>query len=244
MVDLSKNRQYVDSYVGLRNCFVTELASKIVTSETTLAWMDTGAGDILCEVEGDQVVAALVVYGTMEVAVFSSKPRMGDALLAEADAVAKSKGYEQLWAWTMPGNVRAEKLFERNGYGWDGSSECYMKHTQWMNDTALRFPRMVVLSFTYVCNANCPNCPYNNSAIRGDVTFCGEDIAFAHKFANIGTRSIADIWQGPEFQQIRNAHIKQRGHPEMCRLCPDWKYRTWDRGYFKLREYARNNITA
>jgi len=28
------------------------------------------------------------------------------------------------------------------------------------------FPMMCVLSFTYVCNAKCPNCPYTNSSIR------------------------------------------------------------------------------
>ena len=27
---------------------------------------------------------------------------------------------------------------------------------------------MVVLSFVYICNARCPNCPYNNSEIRSD----------------------------------------------------------------------------
>ena len=33
---------------------------------------------------------------------------------------------------------------------------------------ALDFPMMCVLSFTYICNAKCPNCPYTNSEIRSD----------------------------------------------------------------------------
>ena len=33
---------------------------------------------------------------------------------------------------------------------------------------AEKFPLMVVVSFSYVCNAQCPNCPYNNSNIRSD----------------------------------------------------------------------------
>ena len=33
---------------------------------------------------------------------------------------------------------------------------------------AQKFPMMCVLSFTYVCNAKCPNCPYTNSQIRVD----------------------------------------------------------------------------
>ena len=33
---------------------------------------------------------------------------------------------------------------------------------------AQEFPMMCVLSFVYVCNARCPNCPYTNSEIRSD----------------------------------------------------------------------------
>jgi len=33
---------------------------------------------------------------------------------------------------------------------------------------AQEFPMMCVLSFVYVCNAQCPNCPYTNSEIRSD----------------------------------------------------------------------------
>jgi len=33
---------------------------------------------------------------------------------------------------------------------------------------AQEFPMMCVLSFVYVCNAKCPNCPYTNSQIRAE----------------------------------------------------------------------------
>src|SRR4030042_943627 len=33
---------------------------------------------------------------------------------------------------------------------------------------AQEFPMMCVLSFAYVCNAKCPNCPYTNSQIMLD----------------------------------------------------------------------------
>ena len=35
---------------------------------------------------------------------------------------------------------------------------------------AIEFPMMCVLSFVYVCNAQCPNCPYTNSSIRTEYT--------------------------------------------------------------------------
>lgn len=37
-----------------------------------------------------------------------------------------------------------------------------------IRDGAAEFPMMIVLSFSYVCNALCPNCPYTNSDIRTD----------------------------------------------------------------------------
>jgi MoaA/NifB/PqqE/SkfB family radical SAM enzyme len=46
-----------------------------------------------------------------------------------------------------------------------------IEHTQdhyGIRTEALEFPLMSVLSFSYVCNALCPNCPYTNSSIRQD----------------------------------------------------------------------------
>ena len=51
------------------------------------------------------------------------------------------------------------------------ANEETLKHgqeTYGLRSEALEFPMMSVLSFTYVCNAKCPNCPYTNSDIRSD----------------------------------------------------------------------------
>ena len=48
--------------------------------------------------------------------------------------------------------MNKEKIHVQDNYG--------------MREKALEFPMMVVLSFVYTCNAQCPNCPYNNSKIR------------------------------------------------------------------------------
>jgi len=428
MLALAQNRQYVSSYVDLRNQYVRELATEVITVDSTIEWMNYGQGDIFCEVENGIVVATVIVYETQEVAVFSSRPLRGDKLLAEAEVVARSKGYDYLWAWTIPENERARKMFRRNGYieREDGS---FKKGVYCFRNGSDKFPLMVVLSFTYVCNARCPNCPYNNSSIRdtykdalwmqpelfkkiadecgshgavlrlsgggepflhkdivelakyatdkgckvsiitngsksvlglidvvdmiefsvdagneedyrrgrpgldwfllnrhvidaiekrtktivivsainqvdididavknhwshigvaavqirkyltwgynqdksadlkpylapekripcpwlferlnidsrGDVTYCGEDIAFEHKFANVNDRSIQEIWTGSEFTILRNKHLARQGHPAMCLDCSDWKYRTWDYNYWRLRADASINLTA
>ena len=42
----------------------------------------------------------------------------------------------------------------------------HIQESYGLRPEAQEFPMMVVLSFVYVCNAGCPNCPYNNSDIR------------------------------------------------------------------------------
>jgi MoaA/NifB/PqqE/SkfB family radical SAM enzyme len=77
---------------------------------------------------------------------------------------------------------------------------------------------------------------------RGDVTLCGEDIAFKEKFANIMERSIKDIWLGPEFERFRQLHLARRGHElPICAACPDWKYRSWQYNYWKVLKDADDN---
>ncbi len=74
---------------------------------------------------------------------------------------------------------------------------------------------------------------------RGDVTLCGEDIAFAEKFANIMERSIKNIWLGPEFEGFRQNHLERHGHDiPICAACPDWKYRSWQYNYWKVLKDA------
>src|ERR1017187_9457487 len=44
---------------------------------------------------------------------------------------------------------------------------------------AAEFPMMLVLSFVYPCNAECPHCPYTNSNIRDsyrDVLFMRDEV--------------------------------------------------------------------
>lgn len=74
---------------------------------------------------------------------------------------------------------------------------------------------------------------------RGDVTLCGEDIAFREKFANVMEASIKDIWHGPEFTYFREKHLSGRGHDiAICRRCPDWQFRSWQYNYWKILEDA------
>ncbi|MFZ5652547.1 MAG: radical SAM/SPASM domain-containing protein [Bacillota bacterium] len=70
---------------------------------------------------------------------------------------------------------------------------------------------------------------------RGKVMVCGFDIAARTDMGNVHEKSIEEIWHGEEFNYYRQKHLEKRGADiEMCRDCPDWKYRSWKHNYWKL----------
>ena len=80
---------------------------------------------------------------------------------------------------------------------------------------------------------------------EGDFTYCGADVRCDYVIGNIKDRTIADVWNGPEYAEIRNAHLNRRGgEVKMCAECPDWKYRTWDFSYWRLEQHAGSNNPA
>lgn len=74
---------------------------------------------------------------------------------------------------------------------------------------------------------------------RGDVMVCGFDIAATTNMGNVHETSIKDIWHGKGFEYYRQAHLSHQGNQiELCRNCPDWKYRSWKHNYWKVIKNA------
>ncbi len=70
---------------------------------------------------------------------------------------------------------------------------------------------------------------------RGKVMVCGFDIAAKTDMGNIHEKSIKEIWHGEGFEYYRRMHLERRGHEiELCKNCPDWKYRSWQHNYWKI----------
>lgn len=70
---------------------------------------------------------------------------------------------------------------------------------------------------------------------RGKVMVCGFDIAASTDMGNVHDKSIKEIWHSEKFNFYRNMHLEKKGMEiEMCRNCPDWKYRSWTHNYWKL----------
>ncbi|MBI4678139.1 MAG: radical SAM protein [Elusimicrobia bacterium] len=74
---------------------------------------------------------------------------------------------------------------------------------------------------------------------RGKVMMCGLDIAARTDMGNVRERSIREIWHGERFSRLRRLHLEGRGREiELCRDCPDWKYRSWKHNYWKIVKTA------
>jgi radical SAM protein with 4Fe4S-binding SPASM domain len=74
---------------------------------------------------------------------------------------------------------------------------------------------------------------------RGKVMVCGFDIAAVTDMGNIHEKTIREIWHSDEFESYRRKHLAGKGDEiELCRSCPDWKYRSWKHNYWKIVNHA------
>ena len=86
-------------------------------------------------------------------------------------------------------------------------------------------------------------CPFPferlNIDSRGKIEFCGYDIAGETNFGNVGKTSIKSIWQGEKFNQWRQLLLAGRYEEiDICRKCPDWRYRSWNYNYWNVLSKA------
>lgn len=74
---------------------------------------------------------------------------------------------------------------------------------------------------------------------RGKVMVCGFDIVAKTDMGNVHVKSIKEIWHGEGFEYYRQMHLARKGSEiELCRNCPDWKYRSWKHNYWKIVKKA------
>ncbi len=74
---------------------------------------------------------------------------------------------------------------------------------------------------------------------RGKVMVCGFDIAARTNMGNIHEKTIKEIWHGDGFEHFRRKHLNHTGEDiELCKHCPDWKYRSWKHNYWKVVSHA------
>lgn len=104
-------------------------------------------------------------------------------------------------------------------------------------------PSMSADATPYLPPAERIPCPFLferlNVDSRGKVMVCGFDIAAVTDMGNVHEKSIKEIWHSEGFEYYRKLHLEHRGDEiEMCRNCPDWKYRSWKHNYWKIVKNA------
>ena len=86
-------------------------------------------------------------------------------------------------------------------------------------------------------------CPFPferlNIDSRGKAVFCSFDIAGETNFGNVNDQSIQSIWKGEKLSQWRTLLLEGKYEEiDICKKCPDWRYRSWNYNYWKIMEEA------
>ncbi len=86
-------------------------------------------------------------------------------------------------------------------------------------------------------------CPFPferlNIDSRGKIEFCGFDIAGETDFGNVNNVTIESVWKDNKFNQWRRLLLEGKYEEiEICKKCPDWKYRSWEHNYWQVLNKA------
>jgi RimJ/RimL family protein N-acetyltransferase len=107
-------------YVGLRNMYVTELATEKVELEETLCWLKQTPVIIQGMVEDDELRGVGIVYRDRhdELTYFARYPRrgIGTLILKRMEDLASAHGIDRLWAKVNSNNVASARCLIRNGW--------------------------------------------------------------------------------------------------------------------------------
>jgi MoaA/NifB/PqqE/SkfB family radical SAM enzyme len=76
-----------------------------------------------------------------------------------------------------------------------------------------------------------------NISDDGTARFCVDDWYNKSRIGDVRRSSIADIWQGEDYQRLRRLHSEGRfGEVDFCRACTEWQGMSWDFDYFTAME--------
>jgi len=92
-------------------------------------------------------------------------------------------------------------------------------------------------------------CPFPFERIvfdsRGKAIFCSYDIAGETNFGNVNDQSIQSIWKGKKLTEWRNLLLEGiYEEVDICKKCPDWRFRSWNYNYWQIMKDAENKRAA
>jgi GNAT superfamily N-acetyltransferase len=117
-------------YHGFRDGHLGNVPDELVAVRTAESFGPRTAHrieDAVVAVVDDEVAGFIMVVAEEVEQVYVSAPHRGTgvaaALLAEAERLVKANGHEEAWLAVAPGNARARRFYERNGWVDDGVFE-------------------------------------------------------------------------------------------------------------------------
>jgi RimJ/RimL family protein N-acetyltransferase len=127
IIDLKKDKKFIEQYVELRNKYTDLLLTDSVDISGTEEWLKKSNIEIRAIVEDDILHGVVILYlnRDAEVAFFAKEKSKGTGskLLQIIEKVAKQKELPYIWAWVLEENLIAQRVFEKAGFKREGIDE-------------------------------------------------------------------------------------------------------------------------
>lgn len=120
IVDLKKERAFIEQYIILRNSYAELLLTAPVNRENTERWLALEDLEVMGLAEENILLGVVILYlgrvGEIAFFVRDKNRGIGGKLLEIVENVARNYGLESVWSWVLEGNKIAQRVFERNGF--------------------------------------------------------------------------------------------------------------------------------
>ena len=127
IIDLKKEKSFIEQYVQLRNKYTELLLALPVNILDTKEWLKKNDVEIRGIVQNNVLLGVTILYlskgGEVSFFVKDKNAGLGSKLLDIIDEIAKDKRMESVWAWVLDYNFIAQKVLEKKGYIKQGMSE-------------------------------------------------------------------------------------------------------------------------
>lgn len=125
VVNLRRERAFVEQYIRLRDSYADLLLTSPVSREETEKWLWRDDIEVRgLEEDGVlQGVAVLYLHREGEIAFFARERDrgIGTRLLAVIEETARERGIPAVRAWTLKENTAAQRVFEKCGFSREGT---------------------------------------------------------------------------------------------------------------------------
>ncbi len=127
IIDLKKEKAFIEAYVSLRNRYADLLLTRTVNAAETKEWLKRGDIETRAILWGSDLVGATILYlhREGEITFFVKEPNqgLGSQLLRIIEEVARQERLEYIWGWVLEDNLTAKRAFEKNRFIKEGIRE-------------------------------------------------------------------------------------------------------------------------